>query len=131
MFWEMFIVDALLGNFDRHGMNWGFIKRDNAYALAPVFDNGSCLFPNMTDEDEMASIVTSPEETAKRVYGFPLSQIKLRGRKSSYYEVINSSLSPSATAPSRRSWAVFSWNVSRRLWAKCQSASVIVRSIVT
>ena len=21
MFWEMFIVDALLGNFDRHGMN--------------------------------------------------------------------------------------------------------------
>lgn len=90
MFWEMFIVDALLGNFDRHGMNWGFIKRDNAYALAPVFDNGSCLFPNMTDEDEMSSIVTSPEETAKRVYGFPLSQIKLRGRKSSYYEVINS-----------------------------------------
>ncbi|MFR7404828.1 MAG: HipA domain-containing protein [Coriobacteriaceae bacterium] len=45
MFWEMFIVDALLGNFDRHGMNWGFIKRDNAYALAPVFDNRSCLFP--------------------------------------------------------------------------------------
>ena len=23
-FWEIFIVDALLGNFDRHGSNWGF-----------------------------------------------------------------------------------------------------------
>lgn len=90
MFWEMFIVDALLGNFDRHGMNWGFIKRNNAYALASVFDNGSCLFPSMVDEDEMAAVVASPEETAKRVYAFPTSQIKLRGQKSSYYEVINS-----------------------------------------
>ena len=44
----------------------------------------------MTDEDEMAAVMASPEETAKRVYGFPLSQIKLRGKKSSYYEVINS-----------------------------------------
>ena len=90
MFWEMFVVDALLGNFDRHGMNWGFIKRDNTYALAPVFDNGSCLFPNLTDEDEMAAIMASPEETARRVYTFPTSQIKLRGKKSSYFEVIHS-----------------------------------------
>lgn len=90
LFWEMFVVDALLGNFDRHGMNWGFIKRDNAYSLAPIFDNGSCLFPNLTDEDEMAAIMASPEETARRVYTFPTSQIKLRGKKSSYFEVINS-----------------------------------------
>ena len=48
MFWEIYVVDALLGNFDRHGGNWGFLKRDNRYSLAPVFDNGSCLFPNMT-----------------------------------------------------------------------------------
>ncbi len=90
MFWEMFIVDALLGNFDRHGANWGFIKCQGAYRLAPVFDNGSCLFPNLTDEDEMAAIVASPEETARRVYTFPTSQIKLNGKKSSYFEVINS-----------------------------------------
>ncbi len=23
-FWNMYIIDALLGNFDRHGMNWGY-----------------------------------------------------------------------------------------------------------
>lgn len=90
MFWEMFVVDALLGNFDRHGMNWGFIKRNNTYTLAPVFDNGSCLYPNLTDEDEMAAIMASPVETARRVYAFPTSQIKLHGKKSSYFEVINS-----------------------------------------
>ena len=30
-FWDMFIVDALNGNFDRHGGNWGFIKKDNKF----------------------------------------------------------------------------------------------------
>ncbi len=40
-FWDMFIVDALIGNFDRHGGNWGFIKKDNQYRIAPVYDNGS------------------------------------------------------------------------------------------
>lgn len=89
-FWEVFIVDALLGNFDRHGANWGFVKRDDRYSLAPVFDNGSCLFPRLIDESEMLSIVNSKEETEKRVFTFPTSQVKLRGRKSSYYEVISS-----------------------------------------
>jgi hypothetical protein len=59
LFWEMFVVDAFLGNFDRHGSNWGFLKKDNKYRLAPIFDNGSCLLPNMTDEDEMLQVIDS------------------------------------------------------------------------
>ncbi len=90
LFWRIYIVDALLGNFDRHGANWGFLKENNKYTLAPVFDNGSCLFPNMTDEKEMMDIIASNEETDKRVYQFPTSQVKLNNKKSSYYEVINS-----------------------------------------
>ena len=89
-FWEIYIIDALLGNFDRHGNNWGFLKKNNKYEMAPVFDNGSCLFPNMINEDEMIYIMNSKEETDKRVYSFPTSQIKLNGKKSSYYDVINS-----------------------------------------
>ncbi len=90
LFWQMFIVDAFLGNFDRHGGNWGFLKKNNQYRLAPVFDNGSCLFPNMTDEDEMLRVMDSKEETEKRIYTFPTSQIKLHGEKSSYHWVIHS-----------------------------------------
>ena len=89
-FWELYVLDALLGNFDRHGGNWGFIKENNKYVLAPIFDNGSCLFPKMTDEDEMSRIIESEEETERRIYDFPTSQILLNGRKSSYYEVISS-----------------------------------------
>lgn len=90
MFWRIYIVDALLGNFDRHGANWGFIKENNRYMLAPVFDNGSCLFPNLADEAEMKEIMKSEEETDKRIYRFPTSQVKLNGKKSSYFEVIHS-----------------------------------------
>lgn len=89
-FWKIFIVDALLGNFDRHGANWGFLKKENKYSLAPVFDNGSSLFPNLTDEDEMLDIIDSEEETNKRIYTFPTSQIRLNGKKSSYSDVISS-----------------------------------------
>lgn len=89
-FWDMFIIDALIGNFDRHGSNWGFLKEKGEYRLAPVFDNGSCLYPNMTDEDEMERIILSEEETCRRIYDFPTSQIKYRGKKSSYYDIISS-----------------------------------------
>jgi len=94
LFWQMFVVDAFLGNFDRHGANWGFLKRDNKYRLAPIFDNGSCLFPNMTDEGEMLRVIDSAGETDQRIYSFPTSQIKLNGEKSSYYEVIHSLVFP-------------------------------------
>lgn len=93
-FWELFILDALLGNFDRHGGNWGFIKENNLYTLAPIFDNGSCLFPRLTDEEEMKLIIESQEETQKRIFEFPTSQILLEGKKSSYYDVINSMAYP-------------------------------------
>lgn len=38
----------------------------------------------------MLSIINSTEETEKRIYKFPTSQVKLNGKKSSYFEVINS-----------------------------------------
>lgn len=89
LFWEMFVMDAFLGNFDRHGGNWGFLKQDNQYRPAPIFDNGSCLFPNLTDS-QMQEVLHSQEEINRRVFQFPTSQILLEGKKSSYYRVISS-----------------------------------------
>ena len=86
----MYIVNAFLGNFDCHGANWGFLKKNNKYSLAPIFDNGSSLFPQMIDENEMKLIISNEDEINKRVYTFPTSQIKLHNKKSSYFEVISS-----------------------------------------
>jgi len=89
-FWEMYIIDALLGNFDRHGANWGFIKEDGRYRLAPIFDNGSCLFPRIHTDEGCLEILENESEIEKRIYMFPTSQIKLENKKSSYFEVISS-----------------------------------------
>ena len=51
---DMFAFDALLCNTDRHLTNFG-ILRDNAtgkpLGLAPIFDSGRSLFPNVADDD--------------------------------------------------------------------------------
>ena len=89
-FWDMFIIDALIGNFDRHGGNWGFIRHDNKYRIAPVYDNGSCLYPRLNTDEKLEEVLSSEEEIDQRIYKFPTSHIKVNNRKSSYYEVISS-----------------------------------------
>lgn len=89
-FWNMYMVDAWIGNFDRHGANWGFIKKENQYHIAPIYDNGSSLFPKLNTDEKLKNVLMVREEMEKRVFQFPTSQILLGGKKSSYYEVISS-----------------------------------------
>lgn len=43
-FWQMFIIDAFIGNPDRNNGNWGILIQDSKdVSLAPVYDNGNCL----------------------------------------------------------------------------------------
>jgi len=90
LFWDMFVIDALIANFDRHGSNWGFIKKDNKYRLSPIFDNGSSLFPQLNTDEKIAAVLENQEEIDMRIYKFPTSQVKYKGKKSSYYEIISS-----------------------------------------
>lgn len=90
LFWDMFIVDALIANFDRHGSNWGFIKKDNKYRLSPIFDNGSSLFPQLNTDEKIKAVLSNQEEIDQRIYKFPTSQVKDQGKKSSCYDIISS-----------------------------------------
>lgn len=90
LFWDMFIIDALIANFDRHGSNWGFIKKDNKYRLSPVFDNGSSLFPQLNTDEKIQKILENEYEINRRIYEFPTSQVQYNGQKSSYYAIISS-----------------------------------------
>lgn len=90
LFWDMFIIDAFIANFDRHGSNWGFIKKDNRYRLSPVFDNGSSLFPQLNTDEKIEAVLGNQEEIDMRIYKFPTSQVKYKGKKSSYYYIISS-----------------------------------------
>lgn len=89
-FWNMFVADAFLGNFDRHNGNWGFLYDDSksAMEIAPVFDCGSCLLPQ-ADEKVMQRVLNDELELHARVFQFPTSAIKLNGRKINYYDFLN------------------------------------------
>lgn len=88
-FWDMFIVDSLLGNFDRHNGNWGFLVNfdTNKIEIAPIFDCGSCLFPQL-NEMMMKNILESKDELENRIYVFPNSIIKEDNVKINYYNFL-------------------------------------------
>lgn len=46
-FWDMFICDAILANRDRHWGNWGYFSDGTSYKIAPIYDNGASLFPDV------------------------------------------------------------------------------------
>lgn len=51
-FWEMFVIDSIIGNTDRHNGNWGFLLNRNTgkVKFSPIYDCGSCLNPMLEDE---------------------------------------------------------------------------------
>ena len=52
-FWDMFVIDSLIGNTDRHNGNWGFLLNKNTgkVEFSPIYDCGSCLNPMLEDEE--------------------------------------------------------------------------------
>lgn len=88
-FWEVFVIDAVLGNFDRHNGNWGFLYDPllEITVPAPVYDCGSCLLPQ-ADERTMRGVLEDEEALNKRIFQFPTSAIKLGGRKINYYDFL-------------------------------------------
>ncbi len=90
-FWDLFIADALLGNFDRHNGNWGFLvnEKNQSAKICPVYDMGSCLFPQLEAED-MTKVLEDENEINKRIYTFPRSAIEIENKKLSYIEYISS-----------------------------------------
>lgn len=88
-FWETFIVDALLGNWDRHNGNWGYLYNleTGENKIAPVFDNGSSLFPQ-ADEKIMKLVLSNKSELYRRIYDIPYSAITIEGKKINYFEFL-------------------------------------------
>ncbi len=90
-YWDMFITDAFLGNFDRHNGNWGLLLDDvnKTSEIAPIYDCGSCLYPALSDE-EMKKILNDPKEIEARIYVFPNSILKINDNKINYFNYISS-----------------------------------------
>lgn len=90
-FWDMFIVDALIGNWDRHNGNWGFLydTRTDKMELAPVYDCGSSLYPQ-ADEKIMETVLANENELNFRIFEIPTSAIMVNGKKIKFFDFISS-----------------------------------------
>ena len=102
-FWDMFIADAFLGNFDRHNGNWGFLvdEEKQQAELAPVYDCGSCLYPQL-DLERMKNVLQDEAEIDQRIYTFPTSSIEEGGKKISYFDYISSLKNPDCSEALKR-----------------------------
>ena len=102
-FWDMFIADAFLGNFDRHNGNWGLLvnEEEQSVEIAPIYDCGSCLYPQL-DLPHMAEVLNSQEEIDRRIYVFPASAVEEHGVKIPYFDFISSLRCPECNDALRR-----------------------------
>lgn len=98
-YWDQFIGDALIGNFDRHPGNWGFLLNEQKQEskICPIYDCGSALYPQATEED-MKNILSSEEEINKRIFVFPQSAMRIGNNKLNYFDYISSFQNKDCTA---------------------------------
>ena len=87
-YWEMFVVDSLIGNFDRHAGNWGYIldkEKNQLISPAPVYDCGSSFYPRMNDPT-MIKMIDNPRMLQRRGEDFPRAALKIGDKKVRYHE---------------------------------------------
>ena len=87
-FWDMFIIDCLIGNTDRHNGNWGLLvnTRSNKAKFSPIYDCGSCLNPILEDNQIKEINEVELKNLAINCY----SCIKENGKKINYISYIKS-----------------------------------------
>lgn len=85
-FWDMFVIDCLIGNTDRHNGNWGFLLNKNTReaTFSPIYDCGSCLNPMIEDEQIKQINETEMKNLVVNCY----SCIRDNGKKINYITYI-------------------------------------------
>ncbi len=85
-FWNMFVIDSLIGNTDRHNGNWGFLlnKTTGEAEFSPIYDCGSALNPMLEEEEIKKLSETELKNLAINCY----SCLKENGKKINYMEYI-------------------------------------------
>ena len=85
-FWDMFVVDAFIGNGDRHLDNWGLIEMtDGTLSPAPIYDCGSSLSPLKSDEKKR-ELLTDGNEFKQEEYNLN-SVYRMNNKRVLYHEI--------------------------------------------
>ena len=84
--WDMFVIDSIIGNTDRHNGNWGFLlnKNTGTVTFSPIYDCGSCLNPMLEDTEIEKFTETELKNLAINCY----SCLRDNGKKINYMTYI-------------------------------------------
>lgn len=89
-FWNMFVMDALIGNTDRNNSNWGIIlRKDGSKEIAPVYDNGNCL-NSKWDDEKMKIVLRDDDKMEAESYKARRCIFELQGRRVNPYHIMES-----------------------------------------
>jgi len=79
-FWDMFVIDAFIGNNDRNNGNWGLLWDPETFdmPLAPVYDNGNAFF-NKKSLEQMEKRLSEEALLQEDAYKTPTCIYKYTG----------------------------------------------------
>ncbi len=105
-YWDTFVIDALVGNFDRHIGNWGYLADvyTNELTLAPTYDYGSTLLPQLADEG-MQQLIHNKHAMLERCMVFPSPALYILDEKVGkvgYYDLMSSGYDHNCTEAVKR-----------------------------
>lgn len=86
-FWDMFVVDALIANPDRHMDNWGLLYDvyDDEYTFSPVYDCGSSLHALLSPDRKDALLYD--DSAFKNAVFNVASAYRMNGKRIFYHEI--------------------------------------------
>jgi hypothetical protein len=84
-FWDMFVIDALIANGDRHLGNWGILEKNDKVTLAPIYDCGSSLSA-LLDDNSMTGLLADMSLFKNQEFN-KTSCYSMGGKRVFYHEV--------------------------------------------
>ncbi|MCL1873785.1 MAG: HipA domain-containing protein [Clostridiales bacterium] len=84
-FWDMFVIDAFIGNGDRHFENWGILEHNGEIRFAPIYDCSSALGAPL-EEDEMEKLMIVSDHFKNKEYNIS-SCYNMEGKRIFYHEI--------------------------------------------
>lgn len=87
-YYDMFVVDALIGNTDRHNGNWAILQLMDGARISPVYDCGSSLCPLLDDK------FLSEEQGAREALKANSALSDSNGKRIRYFDYFKGDLKP-------------------------------------
>lgn len=89
-FWDMFILDSLTANGDRHNGNWGILtnEKERICKIAPIYGCGSSFHTHFNEKEMENIMYGNPNILNNLVMGNPHYAIQIKNKGINYYNFL-------------------------------------------